>query len=820
LKAPVKFDEYYLIERVAVGGMAEVFKGVSYTAEGFERLTAVKRVLPHIAEDKDFIEMFIDEAEIAAQLQHPNIGQVFHLGQSEGKYFIAMEFISGQDLRALYDHARDQQQHLDINWCVYMAREVCEALDYAHRKRDAQQRPLHLIHRDVSPQNILMSYDGSVKLIDFGIAKANNKINQTQVGILKGKFSYMSPEQARGLKLDARSDLFALAVVLYELVTLERCFYGQSDFSTIERVRNLEYVPPRKIRREIPSALEKIIAKGLARDPDERYQSAADFQEALSRYLKKYAPQFSRAQAKLNMQACFGLELQREQGRLDEYRAYAAEHIPEASRAAAAGGRGRFDPRLSAPRDESRPRYAQEGPRLSINPSSDRPRELGRRPTQGMLSDSGTSSSRARLLLLVALGMLAGGGAAIFANSKAPRVGQLHISSKTHTPGRFLIEGMGARLEGLSPALISDLAVGEYKVKVSAEGYPDRSFAVRIEPNKRAPLITEGSPLPGIGFHKLSSVPSGAEVRLDGVAIGETPMVIAAPLGPHQLELSLSGYETLRQTVTMTKSPQALNSALLFPEQVQVQVIPSVSGAELSLRVDRSSAEWRSQGFGEQRLVLRNTGRVSARVSASGFESVELLFPRYLEPEVTEWVELRPLTNTGAQPAESQRGPNARRRELERAQSRVSQRRQEQEQVAQREAARAAEREAAREAEREAAREAEREAAQRARRKASRRRAQQRRSQQRRSQQARSRQVASAPEQRAEERQPGFLKLQAYPIAEVFYKGKSIGWTPILNFKLPEGRHYFTLKLATGETYKIHHDIQPGLSSKRIWRKP
>jgi eukaryotic-like serine/threonine-protein kinase len=328
LKAPVKFDEYYLIERVAVGGMAEVFKGVSYGAEGFERVSAVKRVLPHVAEDKDFIEMFIDEAQIAAQLQHPNIGQVYHLGQRDERYFIAMEFISGQDLRAIFDRARELQQPLDLAWCAYIIREVCGALEYAHLKRDSQQRPMHLIHRDVSPQNILVGYDGGVKLIDFGIAKASNKINKTQVGILKGKFSYMSPEQARGHQLDPRTDLFALAIVLYELITLERCFLGQTDFSTIERVRNIEYTSPRKIRRDIPAALEKIVQKGLSRDPNDRYQSASDFQEALTKFLQRHAPRFTRAQGHQYIQRLFRAEIEAEQLRFDEFRRYATEHIP------------------------------------------------------------------------------------------------------------------------------------------------------------------------------------------------------------------------------------------------------------------------------------------------------------------------------------------------------------------------------------------------------------------------------------------------------------------------------------------------------------
>ena len=147
MQAPVRFDDYYLIERIAVGGMAEVFKGVSYGAQGFERLSAVKRVLPHIAEDKEFVEMFIDEAKIVAQLQHPNIGQVFHLGQSQGKYFIAMEYIPGQNLRSIFEKARRTKQFLDVGLCAYLVKEVCEALDYAHRKTNAKQEPLHLIHQ-------------------------------------------------------------------------------------------------------------------------------------------------------------------------------------------------------------------------------------------------------------------------------------------------------------------------------------------------------------------------------------------------------------------------------------------------------------------------------------------------------------------------------------------------------------------------------------------------------------------------------------------------------------------------------------------------
>jgi len=809
LKAPVKFDDYYLIERVAVGGMAEVFKGMSYGAEGFERLTAVKRVLPHIAEDKEFIEMFIDEAEIAAQLQHPNIGQVFHLGQSEGKYFIAMEFISGQDLRSIYDQGRERQEHLDLGWCAYMVREVCEALDYAHRKRDAQQRPLHLIHRDVSPQNILMSYDGSVKLIDFGIAKANNKINQTQVGILKGKFSYMSPEQARGLTLDARSDLFALAVVLYELVTLERCFFGQSDFSTIERVRNLEYTAPKKIRRDIPSALEKIIIKGLAKDPNDRYQSAADFQEALSRYLSKYAPQFTRAQAQSYMNRLFGAELRRERDRLEEFRAYAAQHIPEASRRATAGGRGRFDPQLSAPREESRPRFAQDGPRLSINPSDDRPRELrSSRPRRSLPTGSGPSL-RARLMILAMLGMLAGGGAALFASARAPGFGQLHINATALTTPRFSVEGMGKRIEGQGPALVSELPSGDYTVTLQADGYQESRFAVRIEADQKTPLLEEPNltPLPSSGFLSVSSTPNGALVMIDGVEVGQTPLVLASAKGVHQLELRLKGYEPLRQPVTFTPTLQDQGAFILFPEQVKVTVIPSVQGAQIQAKTDQSSAQWRTQGTGEQTWVISNTGRSLIKVSAPGYESAEVIFPRYPTEAVTEWVELTRLEGSAVK-ADAQISVKATNSAPHVVVATP---------VKERATSSAPTRQPAPEAQ--SASPTKRVTPTRR----SRRSRRSTRASRTRRAPVRTRprtpvREASPPAQ--EERQPGFLKLIATPPAEVIYQGRSLGWTPLKDKKFPEGRHRFTLRLSSGETYTISQDIPPGRSVLRRWRRP
>jgi serine/threonine protein kinase len=224
--------------------MAEVFKAKAFGVEGFERLVAVKKILPNIAEDQEFIAMFIDEAKISVQLQHANIAQIFDLGKVEDSFFIALELVNGKDLRSIFDRCRQKGELMPLAQAAYVTMQVCEGLDYAHNKRDAQGRELHLVHRDISPQNVLIGYEGEIKLIDFGIAKAAGKASTTQAGILKGKFGYMSPEQVRGLPIDRRSDIFAVGIVLYELLTSERLFVGESDFSTLEKVRNVEILPP------------------------------------------------------------------------------------------------------------------------------------------------------------------------------------------------------------------------------------------------------------------------------------------------------------------------------------------------------------------------------------------------------------------------------------------------------------------------------------------------------------------------------------------------------------------------------------------------
>lgn len=320
VKKPTPFGKYYLLERINVGGMAEVFRAKAFGVEGFERLVAVKRILPNIAEDKEFIRMFIEEAKLSVQLNHANIAQIFDLGVVDGSYYIALEHVHGRDLRGIFDRCRQLGEAMPVAQACFMVMKVCEGLDYAHNKRDQAGRELSLVHRDVSPQNVLISFEGEVKLIDFGIAKAAGKGSKTQAGILKGKFGYMSPEQVRGLPVDRRSDVFSCGIVLYELLTGERLFVGESDFSTLEKVRNVEILPPSTYNRKIPDELERIVLKALAKDVEDRYQNAIDLHDELQAFVYTAGEFYSRKDLAGWMKKTFGREIEEETAKLESYR--------------------------------------------------------------------------------------------------------------------------------------------------------------------------------------------------------------------------------------------------------------------------------------------------------------------------------------------------------------------------------------------------------------------------------------------------------------------------------------------------------------------
>jgi serine/threonine protein kinase len=281
------FGRYSLLEKVATGGMAEVFRAKRKGVEGFEKVVAVKRILPHLSSNKEFVEMFVAEAKMVASLSHPNIVQIFDLGKIDDSYYIAMEFVEGRDLRTILTQARSRNTLFGVDLGALIAARVSAALEYAHRHRDSEGRELRIVHRDVSPQNILLSDEGEVKLVDFGIAKAATKASHTDSGSLRGKLLYMSPEQAWGKPLDKRSDLFALGAVFFEILTGHLLFSASSEMSVLERVREARFVPPSSLNPAVPIELEAVVMRLLNKNPAERYQDASEVLLDLDSYLRR-----------------------------------------------------------------------------------------------------------------------------------------------------------------------------------------------------------------------------------------------------------------------------------------------------------------------------------------------------------------------------------------------------------------------------------------------------------------------------------------------------------------------------------------------------
>jgi serine/threonine protein kinase/tetratricopeptide (TPR) repeat protein len=294
------FGRYRLLERLGQGGMAEVFKAKSYGVEGFEKILVIKRILPELSKSQDFVDMFVHEAKLAVRLSHANIVQVFDLGKAPiaesgspeqlESYYIAMEYVHGLDLASVLARSRRKQIPLSIQMSAYLASEIAKGLDHAHRRRDEQMRPLGIVHRDVSPQNVLLSFEGEVKVTDFGIAKARGVLDEsapedTRARKLRGKFGYMSPEQSRGESVDARSDLFSLAAMVYECVTGVNPFGAPTTFETLRRVQACEYPPPELLRPDVPAELVAILSRAMARDPADRYSDAGRMYEALLAFL-------------------------------------------------------------------------------------------------------------------------------------------------------------------------------------------------------------------------------------------------------------------------------------------------------------------------------------------------------------------------------------------------------------------------------------------------------------------------------------------------------------------------------------------------------
>ena len=286
---PRQLGRYTLVRKLATGGMAELFLAIQRSVGGFEKLTVIKRILPSMNHDQAFIEMLLHEARIAATLSHPNVVQVFDLGMVDGAYFIAMEHVHGEDLRSVVRQMKSGNAiEFPLEHALSIVLGVCAGLAYAHEKRDLNGAPLNIVHRDISPQNVILTFSGDVKVVDFGIAKSDAQSgDDTESGRLKGKVPYMSPEQARGETVDWRSDIFAAGVILFELTTGRRLFKTSSEYETLKLICDREYPLPSRIRPGYPPVLEAIVMRALAKNRDERWQSAREMQGALEEFVRE-----------------------------------------------------------------------------------------------------------------------------------------------------------------------------------------------------------------------------------------------------------------------------------------------------------------------------------------------------------------------------------------------------------------------------------------------------------------------------------------------------------------------------------------------------
>jgi serine/threonine protein kinase len=326
-----KFGKYLLLEKVAVGGMAEVYLAKSSGANGVNKFVAIKRILPQFSNNPEFISMFKEEAKVAINLSHSNIVSIYDFGIEHDQFYIVMEYVEGRNLRQIINEMKKSNKTFSLDQAVYMIKEAAAGLNHAHRCTDSQSgKPLNITHRDMSPQNIMVSFEGETKVIDFGIAKAESENEATKAGTLKGKFSYMSPEQSEGFPIDPRTDVFALGIILWELLANDRLFTGSNEGAILRKVRDCQIPAIRKINPLVPQELERIVMKALAKDKNVRYQTAANFHKDLNLFINTQYPDFSIHDFSQFIRDCFKTAYAEGKEKLISYSKFTANEEPAA----------------------------------------------------------------------------------------------------------------------------------------------------------------------------------------------------------------------------------------------------------------------------------------------------------------------------------------------------------------------------------------------------------------------------------------------------------------------------------------------------------
>lgn len=535
---PEPFGKYYLLDKIAVGGMAEIFKAKQFGPGGFEKVLVIKRILSHLGEDDEFIQMFRDEAMISSTLTHSNIIHIYDFGKVRNNYFIAMEYCEGRDLKTIMKKCQEVVRPLPIEHAVYVIHEVCKALDYAHRKKDSNNMELNILHRDVSPSNIMISYEeGKVKLADFGIAKAQNASYKTKAGVLKGKFEYMSPEQASGIPADRRSDIFAVGICFYELLTRRRLFKSDSDLKTLELIRNPYIPPPSHLNPQVREELDTIVMKALARRPEDRYQESWQLQHDLREFMRACSPPTSPDMIAQNM-ASFMREI------FDKERRTEAERLESSTRAAR-----EYMSNVSA------------APNVELDDEGYEGASGGSGQTMSVPAPS--FSTLTRIPGTSAGGTHPGSNTAV----------RLMIQEKQRTQDRkpILVGSVaGALVLGAGAFLISGsdpAPVPQNDGTASGGAYSS---------GQSAALPAQGS-AQRRGVLRLNIEPYGARILVNGRSLGNSPLVTEEiPVGTRfELKIEREGYQSYMDTLLVEPGEIRDITLMLKPEGKEPSVVPS-----------------------------------------------------------------------------------------------------------------------------------------------------------------------------------------------------------------------------------------------------
>ncbi|WP_224247431.1 serine/threonine-protein kinase [Hyalangium gracile] len=551
-----QFGKYLLLKRLAVGGMAEIWLAKQLGLQGFEKLVVVKRILDQHSTEKEFVQMFLDEARLAATLNHPNVVQIYDLGQEQSSFYIAMEFIAGHDLLAILRKGKRAQVALPPAIAARLVAGACEGLHYAHTRKDNAGNPLNIVHRDVSPSNILVTYEGGVKVVDFGIAKAESHSTKTEGGKLKGKYSYMSPEQIRSVPLDARSDVFALGIVLYEILVGRRLFKRDNELAIMQDILEGEVRPASELRPDVPPALDEILEKALQKDRRKRYASAQEMQLALEKYLASTPEPPTSVHVSRFMLELFAEEHAAYQALLRELPTARPEQLVDIIEQGHRTGTG--NSQVSGFTD---PNARREG-----DPQGSDVVEAVRRP-------SGRNKKVMAGVGALALVALVGLGFMLARPSEPPVPVEGELTVESDPPGATLVvDGLESKVK--TPGTLRMLALEQdIRVRVQKEGREAREVTVKL--TRQAASKTVSVLLPPEqarpGTISLVTEPPGAAVVLDGkLQEGTTPLTLpeVASGVEHLIRVSLAGH--LDEAATVKVEP-----GVTVPVKLALKAVPA-----------------------------------------------------------------------------------------------------------------------------------------------------------------------------------------------------------------------------------------------------